>query len=344
MGTAHSDFEHNEQGPWEVVVRRYLVGRHAHYKLAGPEDTPELLQYMQAVLDATMIFSPTVKTKPMPKRLVAKKVLRNTNMRIYGKYAAHRHHIREKREGEIELVEVLTQAMAQEMQQFRAQHFGGKETSRILEPEINEVYLWHGTSYEALRHIFSEDFRVGHKAHMGLFGQGLYFAESCAKADEYSPLAQHEQGWYAGHQHAISEGAHIHAMLLCRVVLGKVKFVQHSGNHTRSFDPVNYDSLIGDREMHRREFILASAVLVFPEFGILYERHMRAPSCDATPNAVAYSRSLETGAQASRASAFSFCPPLLPPLAPRQRSLMGAQTCWFFPSTCCFPSCLRARL
>lgn len=260
----------------KILVQRGLVGRHIYFSLVGgPDDSPELTDHMQALVDATMVLSPTPKTRQVPYKLVVKKVLRSSNMLIYCRYAAKRAQIREARRGDIEPVVAKTSELAQKMQEFRADYYGGRQTSRPLDPDVNEVYLWHGTSYKAVQNIFSENLRVGHKAHIGNFGTGLYFADSCAKADEYSQAGRHEKGWYTSSKHVIEEGSDTCAMLLCRIVLGKVKVVRQVGNWVGSKEMAEqkFDALIGDREMHRREFILSSADAVFPEFGVFYQRN-----------------------------------------------------------------------
>merc|ERR1712061_547607 len=91
-------------------------------------------------------------------------------------------------------------------------------------------------------------------------------------------------GWYAGQQHSISSGANVCIMLLCRVVLGKVRRETQAGDyHDKVGTPQNheYDSLFGDREMHRREFILYSENSVFPEFAVMYERDFGCPGTGA---------------------------------------------------------------
>jgi len=276
MGCSQSSDVVNRQG---LLLQRGLLRRYLHFLWTGPEDSPELVPLVQMLMDETMLLSPSPKEKRLPTRLIARKVLRNTNMGIYSKYALSRHHLRDLRRGKIERVEVATRDGAQRLQAFRSSRFGGRETSRKLEEPLNEVYLWHGTSYEALGHIFSEDFRVGAQKRAfpaGFFGQGLYFAESCAKADEYCTEAKHHREWYTGHEHVLQPGAPVCAMVLCRVVLGRVCVLDHAGDHSRAVGvPAcgRFDSLIGCRKAHRREFIVYSDATVFPEFAVLYERH-----------------------------------------------------------------------
>lgn len=271
----------------QVVLRRNMICRCLRFLVTGAEESPELLPFIQFLFDATILHSPTTnKTRRLPLRLVARKVLRNTNMGLYGKYAAARRHVRDvrKSQGGITPQEVLTQPAARRMQEWRAARFGGHDTSRRLENDINEVYLWHGCSYDAVDHIFHEDFRLNFKSHVGLFGKGLYFAESCAKADDYSTGASHRRNWYKSVEHSLPANTPVQAMLLCRIVLGKVKRVNAVDYH-QTLGPAatgEYDSLIGDRKMHRREFVLYSKDTVFPEFAVLYQRDYNEGPPDGT--------------------------------------------------------------
>ena len=60
------------------------------------------------------------------------------------------------------------------------------ELDRLLVPQINEYFLFHGTKTEVKDGIMKQglDFRLASEG--GLFGQGIYFAESSAKADQYA--------------------------------------------------------------------------------------------------------------------------------------------------------------
>merc|ERR1719161_2891020 len=206
------------------------------------------------------------------------------------------------------------------MQAWRDQNFGGKATSRLLDEEINDMYLWHGTSYEAVRHIFAEDFKFSLTKPMGLFGAGLYFAESCAKADEYSVKGQHDNSWYK--TMGVAEGtpplktrSHVYAMLLCRVVLGnpliknsRGNFQKEVGGHRSVEEDGKYDSLIGDREAHRREFILYSKEEVFPEFCVLYTREFAEAAPQRTESETFRSNSSSTLADSIRERVYPSSP------------------------------------
>ena len=52
--------------------------------------------------------------------------------------------------------------------------------------QINESWLFHGTDKKYIDKIKHQglDFRVGSEG--GMFGKGIYFAESATKADQYT--------------------------------------------------------------------------------------------------------------------------------------------------------------
>merc|ERR1711918_134223 len=58
----------------------------------------------------------------------------------------------------------------------------------VLDDEVHERWLWHGTTHKAVEAITTEDFqltRAGSRAGT-LYGEGIYSCECCTKADEYS--------------------------------------------------------------------------------------------------------------------------------------------------------------
>jgi len=62
---------------------------------------------------------------------------------------------------------------------------GGSQLSKSLVGEINEYFLFHGTKHSWLKSIEDHglDNRVSENA---MFGNGVYFAESSTKADQYT--------------------------------------------------------------------------------------------------------------------------------------------------------------
>eukprot|EP00759_Apiculatamorpha_spiralis_P006793 PhF_6_TR1405/c0_g1_i2/m.2442 len=55
----------------------------------------------------------------------------------------------------------------------------------VLIPEINEVYLWHGTSHRARHPIETTGFNERFSSLKGMLGAGLYFAVQPGKSDQY---------------------------------------------------------------------------------------------------------------------------------------------------------------
>mmetsp|Transcript_90785 Transcript_90785/g.228314 ORF Transcript_90785/g.228314 Transcript_90785/m.228314 type:complete len:314 (-) Transcript_90785:35-976(-) len=134
-----------------------------------------------------------------------------------------------------------------------------------LETAANEVWLFHGTKSFAAEAIVSNDFRVdlaGSSAG-SLYGRGIYLAENCTKADEYS----------------YPDRGGLYTMLVCRTTLGKVHY-----NAERLPDPRRCEdacckgdchSVLGDRKACRgtfREFCVFDEDQVYPNYVVTYKR------------------------------------------------------------------------
>jgi len=164
-----------------------------------------------------------------------------------------------------------------------------------LDKDINEVYLFHGTSIEGSSGICSEGFRLDLAgSHVGtMFGNGAYFAEASSKADEYVHAIEDTkfrefraaQVWNVGGGIQIQLGNDsdkdsdepIFVMLLCRVVAGEMFRVTKSDHEAiqEALDSGKYDSVLGDREASvgtYREFVVFNERLIYPEYKIFYER------------------------------------------------------------------------
>merc|ERR1712176_735793 len=144
----------------------------------------------------------------------------------------------------------------------------GRHDECPVDNNINEYYLWHGTSPEGAQGTTDKEFDLG-RVGTGkgtIFGAGLYLAESCLKADEYTK--PDHRGWYP--------------LLLSRVVLGNVNYcdaarpweikrqLENSCKRGRG-----HHSILGDREKVRntfREFIVFDSHQVYPEYIVWYTR------------------------------------------------------------------------
>jgi len=137
-----------------------------------------------------------------------------------------------------------------------------------LNPNVNEMLLFHGTKPSACEAICKSDFMVSMSGSNAgnLYGSGIYFAECSSKSDEY---AQDDTGIYKG----------LWAMLLCRVTCGRIGYCDEL--HPNGQELYNrcirgqYDSTLGDREKARgtyREFIVPNNDQAYPEWVIIYKR------------------------------------------------------------------------
>ena len=143
-----------------------------------------------------------------------------------------------------------------------------------MNEEVNEVYLFHGTSMEAAKSISKTGFKIelAGKAAGTAFGKGAYFAERSTKSDEYTVATK-------------VDGETQYAMLLCRVCLGNtyriVDFDDKADQHVLGSGG-RYHSLLGDREASAsksfREFIVYDANQVYPEYVIIYRRRFEDSS------------------------------------------------------------------
>merc|ERR1719356_2354312 len=133
-----------------------------------------------------------------------------------------------------------------------------------LLPEVNEVFLFHGTKEEAAHKITTGNVRInlaGSNAGT-LYGRGVYLAENCTKADEYTrPVS--------GVRH----------MLVCRVVLGRVWYSDTKDANPRECENAclrgKYHSILGDRKKCRgtfREFVVFDEEQVYPIYILEYKR------------------------------------------------------------------------
>jgi len=135
-----------------------------------------------------------------------------------------------------------------------------------LDPSVNEVFLWHGTTPEGALGISRSGFRTslaGTRAGT-YFGRGCYFSECSSKSDEY---AREGDNLLAG----------VCAFLLCRVICGQIFRTAEPDAKAieQALSSGEYDTVLGDREASVntfREFVVYDEDCIYPEFVVLYER------------------------------------------------------------------------
>ena len=141
---------------------------------------------------------------------------------------------------------------------------------RRLKEELNEVYLFYGTSPQNVMYISHHGFPVTMSGDMfGFdFGEGAYLHEDASEADKRS--SDDKNGYYQGY----------FAMLLCRVTLGAVQILQKADPdaHLHVGPDKDFDSTVGSYGSHsgsgmvRREFVVTERAQIYPEYAIIYER------------------------------------------------------------------------
>jgi len=150
-----------------------------------------------------------------------------------------------------------------------ALNFRREANSVSLDARRNEHLLFHGTKPDIKEVVTRQGFdpRVGG----GLYGTGVYFAESVSKAQQYVPPNASGEQW----------------MFLARVYLGTPHHTSQAMNATKRPPCVEMsscekkglgcwhprcDSIIAETH-HFREFVIYDADLAYPEYAIRFERH-----------------------------------------------------------------------
>lgn len=134
--------------------------------------------------------------------------------------------------------------------------------------DINETFLFHGTSEDKIENILDLNFDPKWTKASPMFGMGVYFSESATKADQY-----------------VGKGE-AHKILLSRVLLGSAYHAttplgdqkqapMRPGTIRIKGKP--YDSIIGTHrsnglKLNFREFIVKKEDFYYPEYIIEYER------------------------------------------------------------------------
>jgi len=255
---------------WEVED---LVGTDAKDKMFGKVDLVDatLKAKFQKLFDSTRQSIVTRDRKGgMPKGYTVEKIVEVRNAESWDSYS--------KRKGEIIPACKLRKGAPLSDETWRS--WSGHIATTSVGPEIlkaanlpelqaeaNECLMFHGTNPAAADSIAHNHFDMGFACKSGLFGAGLYFAESSSKSDEYVSPDKDE----------------LYPVLICRVTLGRI-------NYMDQVDPTSdpgrdkteaackrgeFHSVLGDRKKVRgtyREFIVYDHYQVYPHFIVWYKR------------------------------------------------------------------------
>jgi len=197
----------------------------------------------------------------LPTGYEVKRVIRVEDSGMFERYVQRRKAIRGARAGGCDHpdTDLFTKAALDHVE-------GLPDVLGELDDSINEVFLWHGTNIRAGLSIAQNDFNLdwAGKGAGTMYGKGLYFAESCTKADEYAK--SENDGHYRD----------IRALLLCRVCVGKFHYVlDRDETAIDVYTKGESDSTIGDRakSVHTyREIVIYDADQVYPEYLVIYQR------------------------------------------------------------------------
>ncbi|OLQ09056.1 TCDD-inducible poly [ADP-ribose] polymerase [Symbiodinium microadriaticum] len=159
-----------------------LGGRKASTVVAFQPQPPEVVKAMQSVLDGTYrkVYTRDRRGAPIPDRFVVKDVHRVLNDQVWREYCDTREQIRSKLNGE-------KPSLPDGSHTVNVLQKGGLGALPPLDSEVNEHWLFHGTTAEAATGIAENDFRLdlsGSNAGT-LYGKGIYLAENATKSDEY---------------------------------------------------------------------------------------------------------------------------------------------------------------
>ena len=127
--------------------------------------------------------------------------------------------------------------------------------------EKDDTYLFHGTPYENVFSIAENGFQINTYGKKGLYGTGLYLAESSEKSDPYAG--------YVDARRTTSL-----TMIVVRTQLGRVQAVTCDCRYHNLEASHECDSYVAGFYREFREFVLHDAVQAYPEFVVVYDRQI----------------------------------------------------------------------
>lgn len=203
----------------------------------------------------------------VPRCFILASALRNEHSRSWRRYTIRKAELQKERS----LAQQNPKAAA-ELPEFRVyddvwttRAWSSLSDADKLNPEVNEWYLFHGTTAACAREICQADFKfnLAGRGTGALYGPGCYFAESITKADEYTK--EEEDG--------------SRTVLLCRALGGRVRYRDerrpNASQLTSDCVEGRYDCIIGDRQKRvgtYREFVFFDTENIYPEYVLRYHR------------------------------------------------------------------------
>lgn len=259
-----------------------MGGRKASTVIAYAKQSDAVVAELQSLFDATYrkVYTRDRRGAPMADRFVVKDVIRIMNDQVWREYTSTRDDIRSRVGGSNPTVPEGTATM---------NSLSGASPLPRLDRQVNENWLFHGTTRAAAEGIAENDFRLdltGSNAGT-LYGKGIYLAENCTKSDEYGegpkgPAGEQEaEGGFEAPRPSGPPPPLVREsfILLCRSSLGKVYYTDEQrpdpDRLVNNCTSGQYQSVLGDRKKTNktfREIVVYSDDYVYPEYIVRYER------------------------------------------------------------------------
>jgi hypothetical protein len=262
-----ADYDVDTTAPpyWSAAAQQSCASGNPQHKAFA--ETKAMFSPCRSIVNDTFLAMTTrdrQRANPLPDRLKVVDVLRNENAPLWAQFASKRSEIQDEIHTwglAVNGVPGPGNSVPKTMQSMDRKYLSS------LSADVNEFYLFHGTSPSGVDGIFRNGFQIS-LAGSGAgtaFGNGAYFSECSSKSDEYAKEDTN---------HVMMKGRF--ALLLCRVVCGNMRHVTSfdTSAHTKTKAPEHH-SLLGDREAAvgtYREFIVYDSAQIYPEFAIIYKR------------------------------------------------------------------------
>jgi hypothetical protein len=198
----------------------------------------------------------------VPKGFEVISAKKNVNTKVWRMFWLKRQHVLKDvdKDGSVSVYQVKTSPSNDEL----TSSIDGSSTR--MEEKANEWFLFHGTkSQKAVDAIMEGDFSIRHAgtATGTLYGNGVYFAESITKADEY----------------ARPDDKGVCTVLLCRIIGGRVHYNDEVDPDPQALqDSVlfsQFNCVLGDREKCRntyKEFVIYDTDQIYCAYEVKYRR------------------------------------------------------------------------
>ncbi|KAF4665541.1 hypothetical protein FOL46_003598 [Perkinsus olseni] len=257
---------------WKVELGRPYELQDAILNKVVVTTEPKVKQFFQALLDDThkVAYTRDRRNERVPARLRLQDVVLVQNERSFAKYRRKRSDIRGKVRDSEPGVKQFTG-----IKTARCWHGMLGVDKEPLQADVNEFYLFHGTTPMAAEAITSSDFKMdaaaGSSSNAGEAPRRCILNCSTLLRVLLLPYLMYDL------QEAEGPRAGQRALLLCRVLAGRILYSDdvypRTGELVSSVASGEFDSVIGDREKCRntfREFIVYDEDQVYPEFVIWY--------------------------------------------------------------------------